>query len=94
MATRPAFHSPTLAETLASLDAPRAPRQPVAKSTPEQMAAARAAARAAAYATVRHDGLMAGERLVNGEVYVFNADSRDADIEASLASRALQMAAE
>lgn len=79
----------SLEARLAALDAPRV-RQPVAKSTPEQMAAARAAA----YATVRHDGLLAGERIVNGEVYVFNADSRDADIEASLASRALQMAAE
>jgi len=84
----PAFHSPSLSDALAALDAPRAPRQPIARSTPEQMAAARAAA----YATVRHDGLMAGERLVNGEVYVFNADSRDADIEAALAG--LKIAAE
>jgi len=76
----------SLEAALAALDAPRV-RQPVAKSTPEQMAAARAAA----YAMVRHDGLMAGERLVNGEVYVFNADARDADIEASLASRALNV---
>ena len=68
----------------------RAPKAPLTRSTPQQMAAARAAA----YAVRRHDGLMAGERLVNGEVYVFNADARDADIEAALASRALQIAAE
>jgi len=68
----------------------RAPKAPLVRSTPEQMAAARAAARK----ITRHDGLLAGERLVNGEVYVFNADARDADIEADLASRALQIAAE
>ena len=60
----------SLEAALASLDAPR-PR-PMAKSTPEQMAAARAAAAA----VVTHDGLRPGERLVAGKIYVCNADSR------------------
>lgn len=86
------FFNNTMSDLEASLAAleHRAPKAPIVRSTPEQMAAARAAA----YATVRRDGLMAGERLVNGEVYVFNADSRDADIAAALATRALQIAAE
>ena len=67
----------------------RAPKAPLPRSTPQQMAAARAAARA----VTRHDGLMAGERLVNGEVYVFDADARDADIEAALATQAMERAA-
>ena len=67
----------------------RAPKALLPRSTPAQMAAARAAA----YAVRRHDGLMAGERLVNGAVYVFNADARDADIEAALATQAMERAA-
>lgn len=79
------------AKAVADIDAffTRKPITPITKATPEQMAAARAAA----YATVRHDGLRAGERIVNGEVYVFNADSRDADIESALAARAMERAA-
>jgi hypothetical protein len=46
-------------------------RAPVAKSTPEQMAFARAEAAR----VVTHDGLRPGERMVAGRVYVFNANS-------------------
>lgn len=91
--TRPAFHALSITDAASEIDAlfaSRRPGPPVAKSTPEQMAFARSEARKVR----RHDGLMAGERLVNGEVYVFNADARDADIAALLASRALQIAAE
>ena len=86
----PAFHSPSLSDALATLDAPRAPRQPVARSTPEQMAAARAAARQ----IIRHDGLEPGYRMVAGEPWGFGTSARSEDLEADLATRALSMAAE
>jgi len=78
----------SLEARLAALDAPRV-RQPVAKSTAEQMAAARAAA----YATVRHDGLEPGYRMVAGEPWCFGTSATSDDIEAELASRALGVAA-
>jgi len=79
----------SLEAALATMDAPRAPRQPVAKSTPEQMAAARAAARK----VIRHDGLEPGYRMVAGEPWRFGTSARSEDIEAELASRALGVAA-
>jgi len=76
----------SLEARLAALDAPRV-RQPVAKSTPEQMAAARAAARK----VIRHDGLEPGYRMVAGEPWCFGTSARSEDIEAELASRALNV---
>lgn len=85
----PAFRDPSLENVTAQIDAMFAKRPPLARPTQEQMAAARAAA----YAVRRFDGLLAGERIVNGEIYVFNADARNADIDAALATQAMERAA-
>jgi hypothetical protein len=90
MATRPAFHSPTLEDALANIDAHFRRPAPLARSTPEQMAAARAAARR----VTLHDGLPPGYRMVAGEPWCFGTSARSEDIDALLATRALQIAAE
>lgn len=77
-----------LEAALSALDTPR-PR-PLVRSTPEQMAAARAAARK----VIIHDGLSPGYRLINGEPWCFGTSARPEDLEAALATRALQIAAE
>lgn len=67
----------------------RAPKAPLPRSTPQQMAAARAAARR----VTLHDGLPPGYRLVAGEPWCFGTSAHSDDIEAALATQAMERAA-
>jgi hypothetical protein len=53
-----------------------------------------AAARAAARRVTLHDGLPPGYRMVAGEPWCFGTSARSEDIDALLATRAMQIAAE
>lgn len=85
----PTFRDPSLENAAAQIDAMFAKRPPLPRPTQEQMAAARAAA----YAVIRHDGLEPGYRMVAGEPWCFGTNARSEDIEADLATRALGVAA-